>query len=47
MVITETRLCVKKASRNKETKKKWCVGKLGQKEKRKQFYKEANEIIRV
>jgi len=34
LLIMETRLCLKKYSRNQETKKKWYVKKLKQKETR-------------
>jgi len=47
LIIMETRLCLKKSTRNQETKKKWCVEKLKQEGTRRQFYEEVNGIIRV
>jgi len=35
LVIMETKLCLKKSTRNQETKKKWCVKKFKQEGTRK------------
>jgi hypothetical protein len=43
----ETKLRLKKFTRNQETKKKWCVEKLKQEGTRKQFFGEVNRIIQI
>ncbi|VVC38380.1 Endonuclease/exonuclease/phosphatase [Cinara cedri] len=47
LVIMETRLSLKKSTRNQETKKKWYVEKLKQEGTRKQFFEVVNRIIRI